>query len=65
MLDRLLHAGPVKSLLGLETTRGLRKLCERYQVPLLRLNRRQLAMRETDYQLLIQRMSVTGDNNVA
>jgi hypothetical protein len=49
MLDRLLHAGPVKTSLSLETTRGLRKLCDRYQVPLVRLNKRQSAMREADY----------------
>jgi hypothetical protein len=32
MLDGLLHAGPVKTSLGLESTRGLRKQCYRYQV---------------------------------
>ena len=37
--------------------RALKALCERYDVPVRKLNKRQFAITEADYQLLLERMS--------
>lgn len=57
MLDTLVHLPAVASALGFESTRAVRVLCDRYSIPVIRLNGRQNALRASDYELLLDRAS--------
>lgn len=61
-IERLVHFPPAAAALGLKDTRAVAKLCKRYRIPILRLNRRTNAMTETGYALLL---SCLGGNREA
>jgi hypothetical protein len=58
MVEPLIHF-PVLQRQGYgQSGRALRSLCRRYGIPVVRLNKRQYALRHADYELLLVRMSV-------
>jgi hypothetical protein len=56
-IESLVHFPDVAAALGFKDTRAVKVLCRRYAVPVIRLNRRDRAIRTTDYQVLLARMS--------
>jgi hypothetical protein len=56
-IDPLVHLPVVATALGYESTRAVRALCQRFQIPVYRLNNRINAMKQSDYALLLARMS--------
>jgi hypothetical protein len=57
MLDPLLHFPIIADALGFESTRAVKRLCERHEIPVIKLNKRVNALRASDYELLLQRAS--------
>jgi hypothetical protein len=57
MIDALVHFPAAAAALGFESTRAVKVLCERYQIPIVRLNKRINALKQSDYALLLSRAS--------
>jgi hypothetical protein len=57
MVERLIHFPEMQRMGYGDSARALRALCDRYNVPVLKLNKRQFALRESDYRLLLERAS--------
>ncbi|WP_409188847.1 hypothetical protein [Bradyrhizobium sp. RDM4] len=54
-IESLVHFPEVATALGFEGTRAVKALCERHSIPVVRLNKRQYALRTSDYSLLLAR----------
>jgi hypothetical protein len=61
-MDGLIHFREVRHQLGFET-RTLVRMCDRFDVPLVRLNKRHFALKRSDYELLLKRASGTEGSN--
>ena len=57
MIEPLIHFAAIQPTLGLQTSRAVRALCQRYNIPIVKLNARQLALRAADYTRLLAKMS--------
>ena len=57
MVDHLIHFDDLTHKGYGQSSRAIKRLCERYDVPVVRLNRRQYALRQKDFELLLQRAS--------
>jgi predicted amidophosphoribosyltransferase len=57
MIDPLVHFPEMQRKGYGQSSRAIKRLCERYHVPIVRLNRRQYALRQRDFELLLQRAS--------
>ena len=62
MIDSLVHFNQLQRAGYGRTSRTLKMLCTRYDVPVLALNKRQYALRRPDYELLLAR--ATGKETV-
>lgn len=56
-IETLVHFPEVASALGFESTRAVKSLCARHQIPVVRLNKRQYALRTSHFELLLVRAS--------
>jgi hypothetical protein len=56
MLDALIHFPQMQAAGYGKTGRAVLALCERHRVPVLKLNERQYALRQRDYEVLMSRM---------
>ena len=55
MVDHLIHFAELQGAGYGQSARALKVLCARYEVPVVALNKRQYALRQSDYQLLLAR----------
>lgn len=53
MIEELIHFPHAASALGLRDTRAVSALCQRYGIPVVKLNKRQRALRVSHYRLLL------------
>jgi hypothetical protein len=53
-MDPLIHLPVVAAALGFQSTRAVQVLCERFGIPIIRLNKRVRAMKQSDYTRLIE-----------
>jgi hypothetical protein len=58
MIDPLIPFNELQSAGYGLSSRALKVLCSRYGVPVVKLNKRQYALRESDYQLLLKRATI-------
>lgn len=58
MVDRLIHFNELQSAGYGLSSRALKALCDRYNVPVVKLNKRQFALLASDYQLLLKRATI-------
>lgn len=56
-LDLFIHLPIVASALGFESPRAVKVLCQRHGFPVYKINGRQNAMKRSDYEALLSRMS--------
>lgn len=56
-IENLVHLPAVALALGFESTRAVKALCERHSIAVVQLNKRQYALRASDYSLLLARLS--------
>jgi hypothetical protein len=56
-IETLIHLTNAAEALGFRSTRAVRKLCKRFDIPVVRLNGRQDAIRASHYHLLLDRAS--------
>lgn len=54
---QLIHFAEARRLVGFESTKGLKNACQRFQIPIVKLNRRVFALRQSDFELLLDRAS--------
>lgn len=57
MVESLIHFAMLQREGYGNSSRVLNTLCRRYGVPVVRLNKRQFALRQKDYELLLRRAS--------
>jgi predicted amidophosphoribosyltransferase len=58
MVEPLIHFNKLQRMGYGQSSRALKALCDRYGIPVVRLNKRQYALRESDYRLLLERSMV-------
>jgi hypothetical protein len=56
-MDPLIHLPVVAAALGFQSTRAVQVLCERFDIPIIRLSKRVRAMKQSDYTRLIAKAS--------
>jgi hypothetical protein len=56
MLDALIHFPELQQAGYGRTGRAVKALCARYDVPVLKLNERQFALKQADHETLMSRM---------
>jgi hypothetical protein len=54
---QLIHFAEARQLVGFDSTKALKNACLRFDVPIVRLNRRVFALRQSDLELLLDRAS--------
>ena len=59
MVDRLIHFAELQGAGYGKSSRALKMLCNRYSVPVVALNKRQYALRASDFETLITRATET------
>lgn len=61
MVEPLIHFTELQGAGYGRSSRALKVLCGRYDVPVVALNKRQYALRESDLALLLQRATTTRE----
>ena len=54
-MTNLIHFGAVKAALGIETNRALKSICARHNIPIVTLSPQVKALKQSDYELLLER----------
>jgi hypothetical protein len=54
---QLIHFSEARRLVGFDSTKALKNACQRFNVPIVKLNRRVFALRHSDLELLLDRAS--------
>lgn len=60
-IEQLVHFPAVKTALGFGDSRAVLALCERHQIPVVRLNKRQYALRTSHFDLLLARATTRAE----
>jgi hypothetical protein len=61
MPESLHHFPKLAAAMGFQSTRAVKHLCRRYQIPVVRLNRRMNALTDSHYRLLLDRMTTLSE----